>query len=229
MCGGDDMPVDSFVFYRSFMTAAKKMSDSERLALYDGLISYALDDKLPELADILPSIAWDLIKPNLDKNKKRREDGAKGGPHGTKGGRPPKNPIGVNDENPIGVSIQTPDVDVDVDVDGDKDKDINSSGFAEKKFEKDFEKVKTTYLKNWASLYADSLVKTKKPIVNWNQTKSLLKKHFANKLDADQIIQAINNGMKDDFALSECYTLNTLLSASVMNRLVNSLRYNDEI
>jgi len=202
------------------MTAAMKMTDSERLALYDGLIGYSLDDKLPELTGI-PSIAWDLIKPNLDTNKKRRANGALGASHGSLGGRPPKNPIGV--------TKQTPDGDVDGDVDGDGEKDVNSSGSAGKKFEENFVKIKKTYLKNWALLYADGLVKTKKPIVNWNQTKSLIKKHFANKLDVDQIILALNNGMNDNYTLSECYTLNKILSATSMNKLINSLRYNNDV
>jgi hypothetical protein len=132
------MAVDSFVFYGSFAAAANKMSDTDRLALYDGIINYSLNDELPKLAGVA-DIAWDLIKPNLDANKRRRENGALGGSHGEKGGRPSKkNPIGVSDDNPTGDTAKTPDedvdVDVDVDVDGDKDKDVNEDDFTKQEF-----------------------------------------------------------------------------------------------
>jgi hypothetical protein len=72
------MSGDSFVFYRSFATAAKKMPDQVRLSLYDAIVAYCFDETLPELSDVA-DMAWDLIKPQLDANKKRREDGSKGG------------------------------------------------------------------------------------------------------------------------------------------------------
>jgi len=102
------MGTDSFVFYRSFATAAKKMPGEDRLALYDGITAYCLDGTSPELSGVA-DMAWDLIKPQLDANRKRREDGMKGGDFGKLGGRP-KNPIGVIDENPSGDLDNTPNV-----------------------------------------------------------------------------------------------------------------------
>jgi hypothetical protein len=83
------------------------------------------------------------------------------------------------------------------------------------------EKVEKVYFKNWDDLYHHRLVKTADPVVNWNQTRKLLKKHFE-KLSPDQIIQAINNGMNDNFIMSGGYSLATMLSTTVLNRLINS-------
>jgi hypothetical protein len=83
------------------------------------------------------------------------------------------------------------------------------------------ERVEKAYLLNWDSLFTQGQVKTNDPVVNWNQTRSLLKKHFE-KLKPDQIIQALKNGMTDDFVLNGGYSLGTILSAAVLNRLINS-------
>jgi hypothetical protein len=70
-------------------------------------------------------------------------------------------------------------------------------------------------------LFSQKRVKTPDPVVNWNQTRFLLKKHFA-KLKPDLIIQGLKNGMEDDFALSGGYSLGVILSAAVLNRLINA-------
>ena len=87
----------------------------------------------------------------------------------------------------------------------------------------DMERVEKAYLKNWDALYSQKRVITADPVVNWNQTRKLLKSHFE-KLKPDEIIQAINNGLKDDFIMYSGYTLGTMLSASVLNRLLNTNR-----
>jgi hypothetical protein len=84
----------------------------------------------------------------------------------------------------------------------------------------DTERVEKTYLQNWDVLYSRNRVETPEPILNWLQVRKLLKTHFE-KLKPEQIMQAINNGMKDDFILNGGYSLSTMLSKSVLNRLIN--------
>jgi hypothetical protein len=84
----------------------------------------------------------------------------------------------------------------------------------------DMECVEKAYLLNWDSLYAQGKVKAVNPVVNWNQTRKLLKKHFEN-LTAELIIQGINNGLNDDWIMNAGYSLGMMLSASVLNRLIN--------
>jgi hypothetical protein len=87
----------------------------------------------------------------------------------------------------------------------------------------DMERVEKAYLLNWDSLYAQGKVKAINPVVNWNQTRKLLKTHFEN-LDVELIIQGINNGLNDDWVVNAGYSLGMMLSASVLNRLINVCR-----
>ena len=69
---------DSFIFYRSFYEAAKTLGTRERLKLYDAVFEYALNDKEIELAG--PSEGMlKLLKPQIDANNRKFENGKKGG------------------------------------------------------------------------------------------------------------------------------------------------------
>lgn len=81
------MAQDSFVMYRSFLSGLKDLPDTERLKLIDAIADYCLDDKEPELTGI-HSTLWQFMRPQFDANKKKRENGIKGGEYGHLGGRP---------------------------------------------------------------------------------------------------------------------------------------------
>jgi hypothetical protein len=91
----------------------------------------------------------------------------------------------------------------------------------EREPENDYERVEKAYLENWDTLYGQGKVKTDVPIVNWTQIRSLLKNHFE-KLKPEQIIMAINNGLKDDWVMNNGYSFGVILSTSVLNRLINA-------
>lgn len=68
-----------FVFYRSFYEAANDLeTDAEKLAFIDALIQYALYGKEPQLTGALRAM-FHLVKPQIDKNNTRYENGKKGG------------------------------------------------------------------------------------------------------------------------------------------------------
>lgn len=69
---------NSFVFYKSFQQAIDEAPESEQLAIYRAISYYALYRKEADLTG-LAKIAWLLIKPQLDANWKRYENGCKGG------------------------------------------------------------------------------------------------------------------------------------------------------
>ncbi len=91
----------------------------------------------------------------------------------------------------------------------------------EREPENDMERVEKAYIQNWDALFSQKRVETPDPIVNWNQTRALLKNYFE-KMKPEQIIQAINTGLKDDFVMNGGYSLGIMLTASVLNRLVNT-------
>ena len=81
------MARDSFVFYRSFFEAIKRMPLEVQTEVYPALIEYALDGKEPKgLSDIAQGV-FILVKPNIDASIARKENGKK---FGKLGGRPPK-------------------------------------------------------------------------------------------------------------------------------------------
>ena len=84
---------DSFVFYRSFVKSAKKLPPEQRLALYEAIISYALDGVEPSDDDVIISAIMEVIFPQIEANNQRYENGKKGGR--------PKKPL-VSDEKTIG-------------------------------------------------------------------------------------------------------------------------------
>ena len=84
---------DSFVFYRSFVKSAKKLSPEQRLALYEAIINYALDGVEPSDDDIVIAAIMEVIFPQIEANNQRYENGKKGGR--------PKKPL-VSDEKTIG-------------------------------------------------------------------------------------------------------------------------------
>ena len=107
---------NSMIFYESFYEALKELKPIDRAKVYDAVFGYVFGGEEPELSGA-SKMAWILIKPQIDANIKRRENGEKGAELGKKGGRPKKektigvsekNPIGVIEKNPIGVSDENP-------------------------------------------------------------------------------------------------------------------------
>lgn len=88
---------DSCVFYRSFFEAIELLPVEYQLSMLKAIFSYSMDFKEPSFSGVENAV-WTLIKPQLDANIKKWENGCKGGKHGVKGGRPktPKKP----QENP---------------------------------------------------------------------------------------------------------------------------------
>lgn len=69
---------DSFIFYRSFFESFVGLSKKDKLILFDAICNYALNDIEPELTGV-PLSMFKLLKPQLDANIRRFENGKKGG------------------------------------------------------------------------------------------------------------------------------------------------------
>ena len=69
---------DGFVFYRSFFECFEDLSKKDKLILFDALCNYALNDIEPELTGV-PAAIFKLLKPQVDANNRRYENGKKGG------------------------------------------------------------------------------------------------------------------------------------------------------
>ncbi len=90
---------DSLIFYSSFAKAIKRLPDAEQLKALWAIIDYGLDDTEPEDDGGTYMSIFDMAKPQIDANIKRKADGAKGG-------RPAKDnnmekTNGYEDEKPV--------------------------------------------------------------------------------------------------------------------------------
>lgn len=117
------MKSDSFVFYRSFYEAVKKIPKGEREELYEAIFEYALNGECYAGDNGVAGMVLEFVRPQIDANIKRRKNGMKGAEAGKKGGRPKKpqeNPTQTPrkpQENPT----QTPNVNVNVECLNDND------------------------------------------------------------------------------------------------------------
>ncbi|MDE7159983.1 MAG: hypothetical protein K2O24_03970, partial [Muribaculaceae bacterium] len=74
-----EKPRDSYIFYRSFYEAIHELKDDIKLEVFTAITEYALYGKLPEDLKPVTKGMFALIKPNLDTNNARYENGKKGG------------------------------------------------------------------------------------------------------------------------------------------------------
>lgn len=84
----------------------------------------------------------------------------------------------------------------------------------------DMAKVEEKYLENYKSLYDDFLVTTEKPIMNYAQTRILLKRCIKT-YGVTLLLQAIDKAKTNDFCVQKGYCLSTILSAGVLSTLIN--------
>ena len=71
--------ITGFVFYKSFYDAVKQLQNAEdKCIIYQAICDYSFYDIEPTLEGIT-AIIWTLIKPQIDANIKKRNDGKKGG------------------------------------------------------------------------------------------------------------------------------------------------------
>jgi len=67
---------DSFIFYRSFFEAIEDLPSENKVEIYTAIWNYSLNFKEPKLTWIAKTV-WTLIKPQLEANRKRFENGSK--------------------------------------------------------------------------------------------------------------------------------------------------------
>lgn len=82
---------DGIVFYKSFYESISELPEENALNIYNAIFKYAFFDEEPELSGIEKAI-FTIIKPQIDANNKKYENGKKGG-------RPPKKAVDKEIEN----------------------------------------------------------------------------------------------------------------------------------
>ena len=82
-----------FTYYRSFRDAIKELPIEERLQVHESISDYALDGVEPNMDKMSSAVrmAWRLIRPYLEADRTRWDNGCKGGKYGYLGGAPQGN------------------------------------------------------------------------------------------------------------------------------------------
>ena len=117
---------ESFVFYGSFGKALENLPAEQYKECMQAIIRYAIDGEEPESSDPMVSVVFTLVKPQLDANANRRENG-------NKGGRPKKpmvmesKTIGYGTENHR-LSDAKPNVNVNENVNVNANENVNANG-----------------------------------------------------------------------------------------------------
>ena len=209
----------SFVLYYDYAEKFKSLSDEQFGKLTRCMIAYENTGETIPIEDIIVQMAFDVVKVDLDRNRKKYESICKRNrENGQKGGRPketqnnPNNPVGFletqnNPNNPVG-----PDNDNDNDIDKDNDT-------KEKIYPTDIQKRKAppkekpVYYPNDEKLnkaFEDFLIhrkQIKKPMSDRAITLAINKLEELSEGDNDKAIEIINqsilNGWQGIFELKE--------------------------
>ncbi len=151
---------DSFIFYRSFYESILELPEDNQKDLLLAIANYSLNFSEPNL-DGLSRAIWILIKPQLDANNKRYQNGSKGG-------RPKTKPKPKNNQ-----SETKPKANKNDNVNDNKNKELLLRQFKSFGLENglDLDKVEDTFLNAW-DYYEDLNWKNKngKPIINLQST-----------------------------------------------------------
>lgn len=81
---------DSIVFYRSWLEAIKNLPREMQGEVLTAIIEYGLDGETTESLKPITRAMLAIVKPQIDANNVKYENGKKGAEHGSKGGRPKK-------------------------------------------------------------------------------------------------------------------------------------------
>ena len=106
---------ESMVFYKSFYDAIKGLEPALQAEVYNAVFEYGLYGNMQDISPIATTI-FTLIKPQIDANNKRRENGKKGAEYGKLGGRPKKDNGNKTPKKPLTNGEQTPNVNDNVNV-----------------------------------------------------------------------------------------------------------------
>ena len=190
---------DSFVFYRSFFEALQDVPIEERACIYDAICDYSLNDIEPKLTGMQLAI-FKLIRPNIDSNKRKYENGKKGAVFGKKGGRPKKDNPNQTPTKPQDNPNQTRNVDVDDDVavnvndnvNVSTEVDIKENTIVSKKDELSLSSPSEEFIKfnQWLDKHCPFVLKVKTQMTEPEYQKLLAK---YTKKEISDVLESLNN------------------------------------
>lgn len=221
---------DSFVFYKSFYEALKFLDPETKCKAYDAICDYAFDGILPTGCGMERAV-FELVKPQIDANNRRRANGAKGAEYGKLGGRPKKTPTKPQNNpketprKPLTNPTQTPNVNVNDNVNvnvndnANENVNVNKSPKGDKRYFPDDDLLEKTFAD-----FQDMRKKIKKPMTDRAISLMLNK---LEKLSSDPLVQvkileqSIMNCWQDIYEIKDVRNDNRSNVQSIMDRWAN--------
>ena len=162
------MTRDSMVFYSSFAEAIKLMPKEQQLEALWAIIDYGLDDTAPDQnANAMAKVIFQMAKPQIDANVKRKANGMMGG-------RPKNN--GFEDERPMVIESENhrleaekPNVNVNDNVNGNGN--VNVYEYTEEQFGRTLAPAEIELIKSWD--YSEKIIKLAVDETVLNQVNSI--------------------------------------------------------
>ena len=111
---------ESFIFYRSYSEAIKKLPEKEQLKALWAIINHSIDEK-EQHVEGLANIVYIMAKPQIEANNKRKNDGLKGG-------RPLKETSGYLYKETTGFENEKPNVNKNVNDNANNNINANANG-----------------------------------------------------------------------------------------------------
>ena len=200
----------SFIFYKSFYEAIKRIPGDYQLELYNAICMYSLEGEEPTNLSSIAEAIFILIKPNIDSAQKRYKASVE---NGKQGGRPkketqeePKQNLKKTQEKPKHKPNQNlnKDVDVDKDYDKDYDKDMDKDEDIDVEVELQKRFVECTgstnlnaisecisYLKDFPiDVINIALIKTSEQNGGWKYAKTILNNWLKSGIDTIEKVKA---------------------------------------
>lgn len=204
--------VECFTEYKSFWEAGEDMTDEEYGQYMRVIHEFAYLDKEPDYSNLSPLVkaALRTAIAIVRKNKEDRENGKKGG-------RPPK----VKPAEDVQKKENETELEkVELPAESPKVEKPKKPALINRVPANDIEKVEKAYLENYNTLQKKGVVKTEKPVINWQQSRKLTKDAL-DKYGLDTVLDAVRKSIDNDFCVQKGYVLTTILSSGVFAGLVN--------
>ena len=118
------------VFYRGWIEAIKKLPEETQKEVFTAIIEYGLNGETTQVLEPVTEAMLEMVKPQIDLNNTRYENGRKGAEYGIKGGRPQQNKTKKKPNKPQLNPNLTPNDNVNVDVNVDVNDNANDNLFS---------------------------------------------------------------------------------------------------
>jgi len=185
---------ESFVFYNSYYEAIAEFDETIQLHLFKAVCEYALYGTVPELSGTEKAL-FTLIKPTIDANEKRYNNGKKGGRPKKTNGFENKKPTVTNSETD-GYENEKPNVNNNVNV------NVNETGNEESLSDKSDD----------ASLSSESKKKKKSKVSKHPEAYEEIISHLNHKANTLYRPSSTSNQKYIDARLNEGYTVEDFIT-----------------